>query len=206
MGTTKWTVLGYRINSRTANSVRPGWRSTFRMMTHLPIVVTWRVYCAFVVLGTLFSCAAAAQTHRVVANSQNCKPISAAQQAWLPADWTRFHDYIRACAIRDSKGRSVLVLISVWAALYYEDQSQPIVEQVEMPRPLVFLTSGHLAGTLPANFPDAPPAELRVTFARWKNDFPLRIDFFLTDPRAGGLRSLPSLRWDPHRMVYELVE
>ena len=157
---------------------------------------------AFAALWVLLSGNLAAQTHRVVATSQHCKPLSEVQRAWLPTGWAQFDDYTRACPILDAKKRPVLFLVSVWAALYYRSQDQPVVEQVEMPRPLLFLTSGQIAGDLPANFPDAPPAALRVTFAQWTRDFPLRIELFLSDPRAGGSRALPSLRWDPSRLKY----
>ena len=64
-----------------------------------------------------------------------------------------------------------------------------------MPNPLLLSPSGEARGSLPYNFPDDPPATLRVTFAEWRSDFPHRIDLYLSDPRASGNRALPALHW-----------
>ena len=88
-----------------------------------------------------------------------------------------------------------MLLVSVHADLYYKGQPGKSVHQVKMPSPLLFLPSGDVLGSLPYNFPDDPPAELRVTFDQWVGDFPERIELQLIDPRAAGDRSLPPLIW-----------
>ena len=160
---------------------------------------------AFALCGALLACTLGAQTHRIVPAERNCHALSATQQAWLPAPWTPFKDYTRVCAVYDSRGRSVLLLVSVWAQLYYASQKEAVVERIEMPHPLLFLPSGQVAGSLPANFPDDPPASLQVTFANWHADFPQRVKLFLVDPRAAGSQTLPSLRWDATHQSYSLV-
>jgi hypothetical protein len=157
---------------------------------------------AVAILAGLLCGPAAAQTHRITASAANCQPPTPQQTAWIPAEWARFSPYVRVCAVRDSKRRTVINLISVWAQLYYRDQHEPVVEQVQMPHPLILSATGEPLGSLPANFPDDPPAELRVTFAHWQHDFPQRIELFLTDPRAGGPRALRALHWDSSAKRY----
>jgi hypothetical protein len=41
-----------------------------------------------------------------------------------------------------------------------------------------------------------------MTFADWEQDFPQRIDLYLTDPRAAGDRALNPLCWDKTQKKY----
>src|SRR5260370_32527594 len=128
-------------------------------------------FALVVFLALQFTGAASAQTRRVIPSPSHCEPVSVSQEKWLPPEWTPYLKYSRACSIRDAKHRSVIVLISVWAELYYKAQAAKTVEQVDMPHPGIFSPSGETLGSLPYNFPDDPPAELRVTFTRWVDDF-----------------------------------
>jgi hypothetical protein len=139
---------------------------------------------------------------KLVLRANDCTPLAAAQQEWLTADWQPYLAYTRACPVRNSKREIVLLLVSVHADLYYKAQPGQSVSAVKMPNPLLFLPSGEVVGSLPYNFPDDPPAELRVTFAQWERDFPERIELYLTDPRAGGDRSLPPLHWESSQQKY----
>jgi len=155
-----------------------------------------------VFLALQFTGAARAQTRRVIPSPSHCKPPSASQEKWLSSEWIPYLKYSRACSIRDAKHRSVIVLISVWAELYYKAQAAKNVEQVDLPHPQIFSPSGEILGSLPYNFPDDPPAELRVTFTRWVDDFPERIELFLNDPRAAGNRQLPPMIWSRDQKKY----
>lgn len=149
-----------------------------------------------VVVGLCGSSPAAAKRRKTVLNPAHCTHLSQEQQTWLPREFHPYLEYTRVCGIQNSKSETVMFLISVHVDLYYKAQPGESVHQVEMPSPLLFLPSGEVSGSLPYNFPDDPPAELRVTFAQWERGFPERIELYLTDPRAGGNRSLPPLVWD----------
>lgn len=153
----------------------------------------WLTVCCLA--GLSASCPAADAHRNLVVNPAHCRRLSLGQQQWLTSEWQPYLEYTRVCAIQNSKHEDSVLLVSVHADLYYKAQPGQTVHQVKMPSPLLFLPSGEVSGSLPYNFPDDPPAELRVTFAQWKGDFPERIELHLTDPRAAGDRSLPPLIW-----------
>jgi hypothetical protein len=149
------------------------------------------------ILAGLCAASTALPQRNVVVDAAHCVRLSDVQRHWLPADWQPFAEYTRICSVHNSEHEAVLFLVSVHADLYYRAQLSSTVHQVELPHPLLLLPSGAVSGSLPYNFPDDPPAELRVSFAKWQHGFPQRIDLYLTDPRAAGNRSLPPLAWDP---------
>jgi hypothetical protein len=164
---------------------------------------SWRVLLALCILAGAFPyCVARPIPRRLVLSPKLCSALSTAQQKWLTPEWQPYLEYTRICPVRNSKSQAVVFLISVHADVYYKAQTGTSVPLVKLPSPLLFLPSGEVAGSLPYNFPDDPPAELRVTFANWQADFPQRIDLFLTDARAGGNRSLPSMVWDKSQKKY----
>lgn len=134
--------------------------------------------------------------HSVTLRPALCEASPTRQKQWLGPEWQPFLKYTRTCSIRDLYGKPVLLLISAWAELYYKDQPGGTVEQAKFPKPLLFLPSGARVGSLPFNFPDDPPTELRVTFTSWNGNFPHRIELYLKDPAALGDRSLPPQIWD----------
>jgi len=134
--------------------------------------------------------------HKLVLNPNRCLRPSEEQLKWFPPGWQTYTNYVRVCPVRNLGEKPVLLLASVRADLYYRAQPGPSVTEVELPSPLLFMPTGQVSGILPFNFPDDPPAELRVTFTRWEHGFPHRIELFLTDPRASGNRNLPALEWD----------
>lgn len=138
----------------------------------------------------------ASAQYKVVLNPNRCVPPTAAQLKWLPLEWQAYTEYVRVCSVRNLQKKSIMLVASVRADLYYKAQPGQSVPLVVLPSPLLFLPAGQISGTLPYNFPDDPPAELRVTFTRWEQGFPRRIELFLTDPRASGNRSLPPLEWN----------
>lgn len=145
-------------------------------------------------------------SYKVNVNPDRCSPLSAAQQEWLTPEWQPYMDYTRICPVRNSKREMVLWLVSVHADLYYRAQPGSSATIIKLPSPLLLLSSGEVLGSLPYNFPDDPPAELRVTFVDWERDFPRRVELFLTDPRASGDRSLPPLLWDDIKKKYASME
>jgi hypothetical protein len=162
-----------------------------------------RVLLALCLLAGAFAyCPARPIPRRLVLSPKLCSALSTAQQKWLTPEWQPYLEYTRACPVRNSNSKAVVFLVSVHADVYYKAQTGTSVPLVKLPSPLLFLPSGEVAGSLPYNFPDDPPAELRVTFANWQAGFPQRIDLFLTDVRAGGNRSLPSMLWDKSQKKY----
>jgi len=165
-------------------------------------VASWFFFIVLVIVAASSYSPAHTNADKLVLRPQDCSVLSKAQQDWLSPEWRAFLEQTRVCAVRNSRKEVVVFVVSVQADLYYRAQPGNPVAQVKMPNPLLFLPSGQVAGSLPYNFPDDPPAELRVTFAHWEQDFPQRIDLYLTDPRAAGDRSLPSLQWDKDQKKY----
>jgi hypothetical protein len=129
--------------------------------------------------------------------------VSNQEKSWLPAEWAPFLRYVKVCPARQAGAKPAVLLVSVFAVDYYKDQPGNVVQQVEMPRPILFSPTGTVLGRLPVNFPDDPPEELQVTFSDWQASFPARVELFVKDPAAGGNRSLRPLLWDRQRSVYQ---
>jgi hypothetical protein len=142
---------------------------------------------------------AACEPGRLALKPESCTTLSNQQKLWLTQEWTQFSRYVRACAVKESTEKTAVVLISIDVAGYYKDQPGTDAPQVKFPRPILFSPTGKVLGTLPYNFPDDPPTELRVTFSDWRRGFPMRIEMFLKDPAAGGDRNLRPLVWNPRR-------
>jgi hypothetical protein len=62
---------------------------------------------------------------------------------------------------------------------------------------------GRVLGTLPANFPDDPPASLRLRFALWHDGLPGEIRLCLRSPTPAGDQPLAPLRWQAAAHRYE---
>src|SRR5688572_13132240 len=142
---------------------------------------------------------------RVTVAEQSCTDLSRAQRAWLPADWKPFEAFTRTCAVHTTGGQPAVLLISVWADRYYAGKPGT-PEVTPLPKPMLFAPDGRSLGLLPSNFPDDPPRALKVTFTRWINDFPHRIELFLSDPAALGDRALPPLDWDERRAMFVVLD
>jgi hypothetical protein len=128
-------------------------------------------------------------------NETTCRPATQAETRVLAAEWSPFLSYTDACEVKDGRGKTVLVLLAVSAPRYYERLPSG-AETVSMPKPVLFTAGGENVGALPLNFPDDPPFALQVTFANWKDGWPLRIEMFVKDPTVTGDHSLEPLVWD----------
>jgi hypothetical protein len=159
-----------------------------------------------VIAGLSTPSSAGSGSYRVNVNPARCGSLSATQQEWLTAEWRPYLDYTRICPVRNPKRETVLWLVSVHADLYYRAQPGASATIIKLPSPLLLRSSGEVLGSLPYNFPDDPPAQLRVTFVVWESDFPRKVELFLTDPRASGDRSLPPLLWDDSKKKYASTE
>jgi hypothetical protein len=140
-----------------------------------------------------------------VADDGVCKRPAATQLAWLDAaEWGPFTEYIRVCSVRSGKSPVALLLISVWADLYYSDKPAGS-ETVAMPKPLLFNPRGRRVGELPVNFPSDPPAELVLRFTDWRKGFPHEVRLCVASPTASGDQALAPLRYQPAAQRYEQV-
>jgi len=140
-----------------------------------------------------------------IADETACKNPVPAQLDWLDAAaWGPFSEYVRVCSVRNGKSPVALVLISVWADLYYSDKPAR-TETAAMPKPLLFTPKGKQVGELPANFPTDPPAELVLHFSDWRKGFPYEIRLCVVSQTASGNQALPPLRYLPGSQRYEQV-
>lgn len=153
----------------------------------------------------LVSCAdAAPQSKPFHPDAATCKPPTAAQSAWLPAEWTPFARAVRVCSIRDGSKATGLLVISVWADAWYAPLPAGSVD-VAMPEPLLVAPDGRLLGSLPANFPYEPPASLRLRFVGWQDGLPAEIRMCLMSPTPAGDQPLAPLHWRVATHRYERV-
>lgn len=143
---------------------------------------------------TLCACA----TPAFVPTQKTCQPLTAAQRAWIGGrpDWSNHLAHVRACTVRNAAGAPALLVVSVWADSLYAATPGPVTT-VALPLPLLFDPTGRELGTLPANFPSDPPAELELRFSQWRDGSPRRIGLCLRTPAAGGDQPLPALHFDP---------
>ena len=135
-------------------------------------------------------------------NETLCKAPSPIQETWLDAAWANYLQYVRVCRIAAADGRDSVMLISVWADLYYSDRtiSEPIAQ---LPKPLLVNPTGARLGELPVNFPSDPPVELNIYFSDWRNGLPNRIDLCVVSPTASGNQRLLPLKFTQKVQRYQ---
>lgn len=155
---------------------------------------TRSLWVLWLVTATLGACA----TPAFVPSPEACRALAPAQRAWVGdrADWSPYLAHVRACNVRGPGGASALLVVSVWADLLYAATPGPATT-IALPLPLLLDRNGRELGTLPANFPSDPPAELELRFSQWRDGRPHRIGLCLRSPAAGGDQPLPALRFDP---------
>ena len=130
------------------------------------------------------------------ASAATCTPPTPAVLQWLdPSQWRQFERDVRVCRVAQGRAPAALLIVSVWADLYYKDKPGG-TQTVAMPKPLLFTPAGKLVGELPSNFPSDPPAELIVRFTDWRQDFPNEIRLCVSSPTAAGDQALTPLRYD----------
>lgn len=140
-----------------------------------------------------------------VASEEICKRPSRAELDWLDVSvWVPFTEYIRVCKIQNGKAPPALLLISVWADLYYTDKPAG-TETITMPKPLLFMPNGYKVGELPVNFPSDPPSELVIRFTNWQRGLPNEIRLCVSAPTASGDQTLQPLKYIPANQHYEQV-
>jgi len=164
-----------------------------------------RVFITIAVLALLAGGCAHACGKTFVADSNVCKRPVRAQLDWLDTSaWEPFSEYIRVCTVRNGASPTALLLISVWADLYYAGKPAG-TETVDMPKPLLFTPKGKRVGELPVNFPTDPPADLVLHFADWRKGFPHEIRLCVASSTASGDQALAPLRYLPATEHYEQV-
>ena len=162
-----------------------------------------RLIISVAVLTLLAYESAHASGKAFVADEKVCKAPTRAQLDWLDASvWAPFSEYVRVCSISSAKSPPPLLLISVWADLYYSDKPSG-AETVAMPKPLLFTPKGKQVGELPVNFPTDPPSELVLRFSDWRKGFPYEIRLCVASPTASGDQALSPLRYVPAAQRYE---
>jgi len=86
----------------------------------------------------------------------SCHKPEAGETGRLSKSWAGFLPYVRACNVKNDRAETVITVLTIFATEYY-DKLPSRAETVEMPKPILFNTSGNEVGNLPYNFPDDPP-------------------------------------------------
>ena len=157
----------------------------------------------FVMLLALLigSCAHSSAAPPVTPDLKACKPPTSAQATWLDSTWHSYIPFVRVCPVRTGHSKPALLIVSVWAEIYYAQQPSAAVT-VPMPKPLIFTTAGRNVGEIPMNYPDDPPHELVLTFKNWKDGLPHRIELTVKSPTASDGQELAPLNWDKATRKY----
>jgi hypothetical protein len=122
-----------------------------------------------------------------------CTAITAKQRGWLGVEWQPIISYTKSCEVKG--GNSVaLYVIAVWAD-DYEAHLAKDAPAVKLPKPVIMSKDGKVLGHLPLGFPRDPPRSSEVTFSRWLDGFPGRIQVEVDDPTVTGNSTL-WLEWD----------
>lgn len=180
----RFSIMSFSINEDSIKKIN------FESFTKLLGLVVM----AFLLVASIVSSAQATSYRPFIPSLKVCLVPTPIQTTWLPTEWQEFLPFVRVCHIIDKRDKPVLLIVSVWAELYYSDKSSGAVD-VSMPKPLLFFPGGKLVGIFPTNFPDDPPNELILTFKSWLHGFPQRIDLLVKSPTASGDQVLPSLVW-----------
>jgi len=155
----------------------------------------WMALAGVIVAGGT-GCAATTEPRPRPLSPSTCTPIGSGERAWLGAEWQPFLSSVDACPVRDERGGTALLIVTVSAQRYYAPLPDGTITKA-LPKPLLVKPGGRVVGALPYSFPDDPPFELEVSFADWRDGFPWRVELFVRDPTVSGDHGLEPLRWDP---------
>lgn len=147
------------------------------------------------------ACAHLSAAPTAIPDLKTCEVPTATQLTWLSSSWQNFTPFIRVCPVYAKRSKPVLLVVSVWAELYYEQQPSGAAT-VPLPKPLIFTVAGRNVGELPMNFPDDPPHELILTFKNWQEEFPYRVELRVKSPTASDDQMLAPLIWDKASRQY----
>ena len=122
--------------------------------------------------------------------------------AGLESEWQPVAAHIIACVVIDPDGLPALEILSVSAqSLYDERRRDPAT--LAMPRPLILLPGGRLAGRLPYGYPDDPPRATTLEFSQWRAGLPRRIAMRVNAPTG---EHLVVMQWDAMTASYAVTQ
>jgi hypothetical protein len=120
----------------------------------------------------------------------------------LDAQWQPFAAHIQACVVIDPAGMPALEIIAVSVTSLAEMKPHRS-EALALPKPLILLPGGRIAGRLPYNYPQAPPAATTLRFSDWHEGVPARIDVQVSGPATSETHATRRLQWDAQRGEYD---
>ena len=98
-----------------------------------------------------------------VLSTNFCAAPTKEQEKWIGYAWNSFLPYTKVCPIRDSTGRSIVFIVSVWTKLYDPTVRQG-VRPPATPKPLILDVDGNVMNTLPVHFPYDNPNTTEIRF------------------------------------------
>jgi len=159
-----------------------------------------KIFAILIALAFTFNAGA---QHSFKVNASQCRAATPEELKWLPAEWTPFRIFTRACPVLGPGRRTDLLLISPSAEKFYKSQPGTQANAVKLPAARLYLPGGRFCGTLPYAFPDDPPVEMSVRFSEWRGgSVPTKIDLEISDPTASGNRRT-AMVWDPVTRMYQ---
>lgn len=113
--------------------------------------------------AAILSPAKEAQAVEAVLSTNFCTAPSQEQEKSLGYAWNSFLPYTKVCPIRDSRGKSVVYIVSVWTKLY-DPTTRPGVRAPATPKPVILDVEGNIMTTLPVHFPYDKPNTVEIRF------------------------------------------
>ncbi len=147
--------------------------------------------------------AGAARRKEILLRQHDDVCTAAIAPAPLPAAWLAHRAQIQDCPVLTMDRRHVLTIRTVRVP-------KGMRPPAPLPAPLLLDLAGGVLGALPGVWPGHDPDMIFLTFTRWREDFPRRIDMKLLDATKGrttvAVTAYKPLIWNAARHRYEAAK
>jgi hypothetical protein len=130
-----------------------------------------------------------ARAAEAVLSTSFCTAPNKEQEKWIGYKWNSFLPYTKVCPIRDSRGKIVVYIVSVWTKLY-DPTIRPGVRTPPTPKPLVLDGDGNLMTILPVHFPYDNPNTIEIRFIPHSYGAPIELLAVVKTPQGVTLRPM----------------
>ncbi|HME42795.1 MAG TPA: hypothetical protein VKF36_06895 [Syntrophorhabdales bacterium] len=137
-------------------------------------------------------------------NPDECVPLDKKIVLQLSAEWHKYADFVKICALTQKKGQPAKgSIISVWVEEYYGTLPSDAMWE-KFPLPLIVDDHFQKIGQLPELYPMDQPRELDVYYGKWQLGMPTEIMVDVHNPAVSGDYYYDSLIWNKDRGTYEM--
>jgi hypothetical protein len=130
-----------------------------------------------------------ARAAEAVLSTNLCSAPNKEQEKWIGYAWNSFLPYTKVCPIRDSRGKIVVHIVSVWTKLY-DPTIRPGVRTPATPKPLILDWEGNIMTTLPVHFPHDNSNTVDIRFVPQSYGAPIELSAVVKTPQGVTLRPM----------------